>query len=251
MQAQIDHSSSTIHLEFSDLEAIEAFLDETLKQGAFLVELTSPPKAYEPYTVSLVDGDSFEFSFNAQPVQIFDRGAFQAVTLQVEPLPKSKELELRRKMREPAGGSNESETLGASPMIRIQQMDPNQKARLALQAGRTERQILRRENSPQILMGLLSNPQVEAEDVLQIVRNPHCNGGLLQRVASDRRWGTNLEIRSAIVRNPKTPAPVAVRLLPSLSIEELRQLAKVTGPLRENVRRSALAIYLKRSGQRR
>jgi len=251
MKVFIDHASDTVYLEFSDLMAVKTFLEEARQQQAFMVELTSPPRPFEPYTISLSVPDTFEFPFAARPVQVFDRGAFQEVVFQFEEWPKSKGMELERKLNaEPAAAANEGEMMGASPMIRIKQMDPNQKARLALLAGRTERQILRRDNSAQVLANLLSNPKIEAEDVLQIVKSTHTNGGLLQRVAGDRRWNTNVEIKNAMVRNPKTPAPMAIRLLDSLRTEDLRQLAKIGGPLRENVRRAALAVYLRRGGKR-
>lgn len=250
MRVFIDHADDTVYLEFPDLEAVRAFLHEIRDQKAFLVELTSPPRLFESYTLSLTVPDLFDFSFTGRPVQVFDKGAFQEVVFQFEEWPKSKVLELERKLNAGPAATNEGEMTGASPMLRIKQMDPNQKARLALLAGRTERHILRRDNSAQVLTNLLSNPKVEAEDVLQIVKSAHANGGLLQRVAGDRRWNTNVEIKSAIVRNPKTPAPMAIRLLESLRTEDLRQLAKIGGPLRENVRRAALAVYLKRGGKR-
>ena len=250
MKSSIDHGSDTIYLEFTDLDAVRTFLDEAKEKQAFMVELTSPPRPFEPYQATLVTDGSFEFSFEVRPVQVFDQGAFQRVVLQFEPWPKSKSMELERKLRAMPDGGDENEMTGASPMLRIKQMDPNQKARLALLAGRAERHILRRDNSPMVLTNLLSNPKVETEDILQIVRSTHANGGILQRVAGDRRWASNLEIKSAIVRNPKTPAPMAIRLLDSLSTEDLRQLSKIGGPLRENVRRAALSVYLRRQGRR-
>jgi hypothetical protein len=251
MKVFIDHAGDTVFLELPALEAVRAFLGDAEKQHAFMVELTSPPRPFEPYTIHLSVPDTFEFSFPARPVQIFDRGAYQEVAFQFEEWPKSKSMELERKLNpESTDVGREDEMKGVSPMIRIQQMDPNQKARLALLAGRTERHILRRDGSAQVLTNLLSNPKVEAEDILQIVRSTHVNGGLMQRVAGDRRWNTNAEIKNAIVRNPKTPAPMAIRLLDSLRTEDLRQMAKIGGPLRENVRRAALAAYLRRGGKR-
>lgn len=250
MKVFIDHSRDTIYLEFPDLDAARTFLEEACQQHAFMAELTSPPRPFEPYTVSLSVPDTFDFSFAARPVRIFDKGAFQEVAFQFEEWSKSKSMELERKLKVGPTPVDEGEVMGSSPMIRIKQMDPNQKARLALLAGRIERQILRRDDSAQVLTNLLSNPKVEAEDVLQIVKSTHANGALLQRVAADRRWNTNIEIKNAMVRNPQTPAPFAIRLLDSLRTEDLRKLAKIGGPLRENVRRAALASYLKRGGRR-
>jgi hypothetical protein len=117
-----------------------------------------------------------------------------------------------------------------------------------MKANRGERQILVRDTSPQVLLSLLSNPRVEAGDVLQIVKSTHANAGILQRIASDRRWASNHEIQTAIVRNPKTPPPIAIKLLEQVPTRELRDMAKV-GSLRETVRRAAFRVYQKRTGR--
>lgn len=143
---------------------------------------------------------------------------------------------------------DESETRGAAPIFRIQQMNPNEKARLATRAGRQERQVLLRDSSPLVLQSLLSNPRIEAKDILRIVKSTHANGGLLKRIAEDARWGKNQEILAHVVRNPKTPPPLATRLVDRLRTSDLRMMAKMSGGLREDIRRSALREYLRRSG---
>jgi hypothetical protein len=113
-----------------------------------------------------------------------------------------------------------------------------------MKADRVERQILCRDSSPQVLLGLLANPRLEAEDVVTIVKSTHATAAILQRVANERRWMGSAEIRTAVVRNPKTPTPVAVKLLETLPISELRDMAKM-GSLREEVRRAAFRVYQK------
>ncbi len=110
-------------------------------------------------------------------------------------------------------------------MFRIKQLDPSKRMLLAMKADRTERQILCRDTSPNVLLGLLGNPRIEAEKVLAIVKSAYASGAVLQRVAGERRWMGSAEIRTAVVRNPKTPTPLAVRLLDTLPITELRELA--------------------------
>lgn len=249
MRASLDMANDWVLVEFDSVEAVETFLESARQQNAFMVELNDPIRPFEPLTIQLVVKDGFELPLDGQAVQLFERGTHQEVVFQLEPWSTLKKLEVERKLSQVAG-VDEGETTGSSPMLRIKKMDPNQRARLALQAGRTERNILRRDSSAQVLMNLLNNPKVETEDVLQVVKSTHANGGLLQRIAGDRRWNTNMEIRSALVRNPKTPAPVALRLLDTLRTEDLRQFSKMSGPLRENLRRAALKVYLKRGGRR-
>ena len=142
--------------------------------------------------------------------------------------------------------SDTSETRGRSAIFEIKRLNPSERMRLAARAGRPERQILLRDSSPQVLMQLLANPWIETKEVVEIVKNPQAASGVLQRVAQDRRFSSNYEIQVALVKNPRTPSPVAIRLLELLRTPDLRQLAKSQN-LRENVRKAALRIVLKRS----
>ena len=135
--------------------------------------------------------------------------------------------------------------MGASPIFRIRSMNVSERIRLAAKASRTERQILLRDTSPQVLLSLLNNPRLDGEEVLQIVRSTHASGGVLQRIAEDRRWNQNAEVRASVVRNPKTPTPLAIRLLDTLRTPDLQVLARHSGA-RETLRRAALKIYLGR-----
>jgi hypothetical protein len=101
-----------------------------------------------------------------------------------------------------------------------------------------------------VLLSLLANPRLESTDVLAIVKSTHASSGVLQRVAKDRRWMSNKEVQAAIVRNPKTPTPIAIQLVDNVPTPELRQMAKM-GSLRETVRRAAFRAYTKRTSRRR
>lgn len=72
----------------------------------------------------------------------------------------------------------------------------------------------------------------------------------MDRVAGNRRWMSNSEIQLAIVKSPKTSPPLAIKLLETTRVQDLRMLAK-SGNVREQVRRAALRVYLKRSGQKK
>jgi hypothetical protein len=127
-------------------------------------------------------------------------------------------------------------------------MTPPEKVRLALKANRTERQILLRDTSPQVMMALLNNPHLESDDVLQIVKSPYAPGSILKRVASDRRWSSSLDVRLAVVRNPQTPSVLAKNLLPALPTSALQGLAR-GADAREDLKKAALKLYLQRMGK--
>ncbi len=252
MQVVSKPAARTLDLVCDGLAEVEVFLRDAREQGVFMVDVITPPKPLDAYAAMVKAEPGFDFQFDVTAVQVFPKGSGAGVVFQLAEWPKSKELELERKLRPdpqaPAG--DESETMGASPAFRLQQLDVTQRALLAMRADRNERRLLVRDNSAQVLLSLLSNPRIEADDVIQVVKSTHATSGILKRVAEDRRWGSNLEVKTAIVRNPKTPTPISARLMDTLRTEDLRQLSKM-GAVREDVRRAALAAYLKRTGQRR
>ena len=144
----------------------------------------------------------------------------------------------------------DGEVRGTSPTHRIKALNPQQRSILAMKANRTERQILVRDSSPQVLQGLLNNPQIDSEEILQMVRSSHVVAPILQRVAGDSRWNGNQQVIATIARHPKTPSLFATRLLPQLRTSDLRIMAKMSSGLKEMVRKAALREYLRRTGQR-
>lgn len=268
LTSDLDRSSSRLALRFASPSAVREFLDEAERQDGFLASLPEPLAQFERLEATLeVDGVAAG-RLDVSALQVFPEGpdghptAFQLESLDARALRAALDrLEAGEQASvepagEPAGEESEEtprpggETLGTSPIFRLKKMTPPEKIRHAPRANRTERQILIRDSSPQVLLALLANPYLESDDVLAIVKSPFVAGNVLQRVAKDRRWGASFEIRAAVVKNPKTPSPLAISLLPRLRTNELRALAR-SQEIRDNLKKAALKEYLKRSGQRR
>ncbi len=253
MEISADLSQRTITIEVPAPEDAVNFIEEAKTKHGFMIPLSDRPEPFTTFTFRLRASGGFEICFDANLLQLLEppgdgpQGAFQLLDWDA-----AKGQELARKASA-AGGDDDSvpeaEIRGTSAIHRIKKMDPGERSRLALRADRTERQILCRDTTPQVLLNMLSNPRVEAQNVLAIVKSTYANGGLLQRIAKDRRWASNPEILTAIVRNPKTPTPLAIRLLEHVPTRELRQMARM-GALRENVRRAAFRLYTKRTSRR-
>lgn len=248
MIPSLDPIAARLTLTFPDREAARIWFAETRGQQAFLAVLDAPPEPFTPLSVVALDGGAFEFAFEACAVQVFPEGSGQRVVFQLTDWTADTDAQLEAKLAV-AEESPLGETFGVAPVFRIKQLDLAQKMALALKADSVERQILSREAAPMVLLNLLANPRLEAENVLAIVKSNFATGDIFQRVAADRRWMNSAEIRTAVVRNPKTPTPIAVKLLETLPLGELRDLAKM-GNAKEDVRKAAFRIYAKLSGQR-
>jgi hypothetical protein len=250
MHVGIDPTGKQVTLEFTDIEATRDFFAAATRDGGFMVPFGPRPQPFATLAFEATYGADFGLRFQARVVQISERDDACTVAFLLVDWTESKKAELERKLAAAeTAPSDESEHLGASPIFRIKGLDPGKKMILAAKADRGERQILCRDTSPQVLLSLLANPRIEAEDVLAIVKSTHATPSILQRVAGERRWISSAEIRTAVVRNPKTPGPLAVRLLDTLPLTELREMAKM-GSLREDVRRAAFRVYTKMTSQR-
>jgi len=253
MEISADFSQRTITIEVADPDDAKNFIEGAKTNLGFMISLSERPEPFSTFTFRVRASGGFEFGFEARLLQLLEppgggpQGAFQLLDWDV-----AKDQELARKAAAASADDDsvpEAETRGRSPIFRIQKMDPGERARLAMRADRAERQILCRDTTPQVLLNMLSNPRVEAQNVLAIVKSTYANAGLLERIAKDRRWASNAEILTAIVRNPKTPTPTAVRLLEHVPTRALREMARI-GALRENVRSAAFRLYTKRNSRR-
>lgn len=130
----------------------------------------------------------------------------------------------------PAELIEERERRAAPPQeslwARVRAMSVGEKVKLALRGNQEARTLLLRDPNRVVQRLVLENPRLGEEEVLALARNRNTAGELLDKVAANRQWMRNALVRFALVCNPKTPLPTALRLLGSLGERELRRLAK-------------------------
>ena len=79
--------------------------------------------------------------------------------------------------------------------------------------------------SPEYLYGAVENPALTRRELLLLLRNRQAQPDLLRRVADDRDWMRNQEVRRAVALHPRTPLVVARNLVPHLYWKELAEVA--------------------------
>lgn len=104
-----------------------------------------------------------------------------------------------------------------------------EKMHLAMSCDRDLRFQLLRDPNKQLHPLVVKNPRIGLEEVQWAARMTTLNPEALKIIAEHPEWGTNPGIVAALVRNPKTPLPVAVRLVPKLPVAELRAIARSQG----------------------
>jgi len=118
------------------------------------------------------------------------------------------------------------------------------KIKLALTGDKEWRSIFLKDNNKLVCSAVLKNPRITDGEVLMIAKNRSANEELIRIINLNRDWVKNYEIRKALVMNPRTPLPKALRYMASLSDKEIKELSKsknVSQVIVNNARRMMMA----------
>jgi len=146
-------------------------------------------------------------------------GVGVTVIFPLEPAPL---VQLAARLRDPSPESGAS----GHPAQALSLQD---KLALAKSAGREVRFQLLRDPNQQLHVLVLKNPRITLEEVSWAARQGTLSPDALKLIGEHPEWSQSPAIVTALVRNPKTPVPLAVRLVSRLPIAELRALAKSQG----------------------
>jgi len=109
---------------------------------------------------------------------------------------------------------------------RIKEMPTVEKMKLAVHGDRSARMLLMKDTNKTLQTFVLQNKRITLEEVRFLAGFRQAHPDVLVTIAGNRDWTANPAVVAALVRNPKTPSPTAVKLLDKLPIAELRRLAK-------------------------
>lgn len=121
-----------------------------------------------------------------------------------------------------AGAAEKGQTLAD----RLRGLPRVQKIIFATKADRSERAFLVQDNDPQVLTSLLKNPRITIDEVLRVAKSSFLNYQTAEVIIGTGQFMASLDVRVALVHNPKTPPPFALRILPTLPESELRTIAR-------------------------
>jgi hypothetical protein len=109
---------------------------------------------------------------------------------------------------------------------RIRALPQVQKLLLAVKADRSERALLLQDNDPRVLLSLLRNPRLTVDEVARMAKSSFLNFQIADVIMKTSQWSANLDVRQALIHNPKTPQPMALRILPTLPEADIRAIAR-------------------------
>jgi hypothetical protein len=122
------------------------------------------------------------------------------------------------------------DTRGQIPLDRkIAAMSVGEKIQLALHGNREARQLLMRDRAGVVQSSLVRNPKITLDEVQALARAPQLSPETAETLAQHPTYGLSPQIALALVRNPRTPVPVATQLIARLQPADLRAVAKGLG----------------------
>jgi hypothetical protein len=109
---------------------------------------------------------------------------------------------------------------------RLKKMTVTEKMQMAMTGTRDERTALFRDVNKSLHLFVLKNPRIGLDEVQAAAKSPMVSPDALKMIAEHREWGGNPGVCASLVRNPKTPMPMALRLLDKVPMNDLKAIAK-------------------------
>ena len=122
-------------------------------------------------------------------------------------------------------GSEEGEEEKLSLEQQVANMSVGQKIKLAYTGNQTSRKLLLRDSNKLVSGAVVKSGRMTDGEILATAGNRNIPTEILNYIARDKEQLRKYPIRVALATNPKTPVPIALRLLRDLSKADLRSLS--------------------------
>lgn len=101
-----------------------------------------------------------------------------------------------------------------------------EKIKLATTGNREARNILLKDTNRLVLQAVVNSPKITEEEVIKICQSRNINDEVLRLITTKKEFMKNYQIKLALTTNPKTPVPIALKLLNYITEGDLRNIAK-------------------------
>jgi len=131
---------------------------------------------------------------------------------------------------------------------RIMFMNTKDRMKLAMKGDREARSILIRDSNKVVCSAVVKNPRVTEQEVENIASMRTVAGEVLRLIAMNRSWARSYPIIHNLARNPRTPIPTVMNILPRIRTKDLLNLTQNRN-VSEAVRRQAYRLQHARGGE--
>src|SRR2546421_44958 len=135
---------------------------------------------------------------------------------------------------------------GAAPervalIRRIMLMKVKDRMKLGMKGDREARSILIRDSNKVVAQAVINNPRITDQEVEAIASMRTISDEVLRLIAMNRAWARQYPIIHNLARNPRTPLPTAIQILPRLYTKDLKTIGQNRN-VSDAVRRQALRL---------
>lgn len=130
----------------------------------------------------------------------------------------------------------------------LMNMNARDRMKLARKGDREARSILIRDTNRLVAAAVINNPRITDQEVENVASMRTVSDEVLRLIASNRAWARSYTIIHNLCRNPRTPIPTSISILPRIRTKDLQHLSQNRN-VSEAVRRQALRLAQTRSGE--
>jgi len=117
-----------------------------------------------------------------------------------------------------------------------------------MKGDREARGILIRDSNRVVSTAVVNNPRITEQEVENIASMRTVADEVLRLIAMNRAWARSYPIVHNLARNPRTPIPTAMSILPRIHAKDLKNLTQNRN-VSEAIRRQAARLEKARSGE--
>jgi hypothetical protein len=105
-------------------------------------------------------------------------------------------------------------------------MDVSEKMKFALTGDKEWRMLMIKDANKLVSSSVVKNPRISEAEILAIVSTTIQHDEIMRIICNNKEWVKNYPIRKALVLNCKTPLPLALRFMATLTDKDIAALAK-------------------------
>ena len=130
---------------------------------------------------------------------------------------------------------------------RIMFMTTRDRMKLAIKGDREARSILIRDSNKVVSSAVINNPRITDQEVENISSMRTVADEVLRLISMNRTWARQYSIIHNLARNPRTPIPTVINILPRIRTKDLQHLSQNRN-VSEAVRKQAYRLAGVRAG---
>jgi hypothetical protein len=141
---------------------------------------------------------------------------------------------------EPAESHEEQEDRTRNLQALILDMSVVEKIKLARLGNGEARGLLVRDRNRIVATAAIRSPKLTESEVTGYAKSRHLCDEVLRIISNSREWTRSYPIKVALVSNPKTPVPAAIKFINYLTDRDLKAIMRsreVPGPVTQHARR--------------